>query len=131
MKKISLEVIAPALTTHFHCMHCEQIFAQAGLGKHVHQEDLDQYPPEFKAEAERLADLLLGLVDRYGDRIRITVIDQQSLGGFVKSLRYWVRAYPTFIVNGGEVIRGWDPVALDAFLEQDLAGVSGNVYTER
>lgn len=131
MKTISLEVIAPVLTTHFHCLHCEQIFAQAGLGQQVHQVDLDQYPPEFKEESERLADFLLGLVDRYGDRIHITVIDPQSLGGFIKSLRYWARTYPTFIVNGRVIIRGWDPAGLDEILEKDLDGILGNVSTER
>ena len=130
MKQISLEVIAPALTSHFHCLHCEQIFAQAGLGQHVHQEDLDLYPPEFIEESERLANLLLRLVDRYGNRIRITVIDPQSLGGFVKSIRYWVRTYPTFIVNGREIIRGLNPAGLDEILEQALKGVLGHVYSE-
>lgn len=115
---LQVEVIAPVLTNYFHCMHCEQIFAQAGLGRRVHQEERDQYPPEFRADSERLADLLLELVDRYGDQIRIRVIDPQSLEGFWRSLRHWIRTYPTFIVNGRWKVQGWDRDELQRVLER-------------
>ena len=36
--------------------------------------------------------------------------------GLWKSLRHWVRTYPTFIVNGQAKYAGWDLGALDALL---------------
>ncbi len=121
MSHVSVQVIAPVLTNFFHCMHCEQLFEQADIGQQVHREELDQYPEDVKQEAARLADWLFDLAYRYGDQIHIRVIDPQSLEGFFKSLRYWVRKYPTFIVDGREKIVGWDRAALDAALQARLA----------
>ena len=122
MSHVSVQVIAPVLTNFFHCMHCEQVFDQAGIGRQVHQEELDQYPEDIKKEASRLASLLLDLSQRYGNQIHIQVIDPQSPEGLFKSVRYWVRKYPTFIVNGHEKVVGWDQAALDAVLQARLAG---------
>ncbi len=123
MSHVSVQVIAPVLTDYFHCMHCEQLFEQADIGRQVHQEELDQYPEDVKQEAARLAGWLFDLADRYGDQIHIRVIDPQSPEGLFKSLRYWVREYPTFIVDGQEKIVGWNRAALDAALEARLADV--------
>ena len=121
MSHVSVQVIAPALTNFFHCMHCEQIFDQADIGRQVHQEELDQYPGDFKQETARLANWLSDLAYRYGDQIHMRVIDPQSPEGLFKSLRYWVRQYPTFIVDGREKVTGWDQGALDAILQARLA----------
>jgi hypothetical protein len=120
MFHVSVQVIAPVLTNFFHCMHCEQVFDQAGIGRQVHQEELDQYPEDIKEDASRLASLLFDLSQRYGNQIHIQVIDPQSPEGLVKSVRYWVRTYPTFIVDGREKVVGWDQATLDALLKARL-----------
>ena len=122
MSNVSVQVIAPVLTNFFHCMHCEQVFDQAGIGWQVHQEELDQYPKDVKQEAARLANWLLDLAHHYGDQIHIRVIDPQSPEGLFKSVHYWVRKYPTFIVDGRQKVIGWDQAALDAILQARLAG---------
>jgi hypothetical protein len=122
MSHVSVQVIAPVLTNFFHCMHCEQVFDQAGIGQQVHQEELDQYPEDIKEEVSRLASLLFDLSCRYGDQIHIRMIDPQSPEGLLKSVRYWARKYPTFIVDGREKVVGWDQAALDAVLQARLAG---------
>jgi hypothetical protein len=103
-------------------MPCEQIFDQANIGRQVHQEELDQYPADLKQETVRLADWLSDLAYHYGDQIHIRVIDPQSPEGLFKSLRYWVRKYPAFIVDGREKVTGWDQGALDAILQARLTG---------
>jgi len=127
MSHVSVQVIAPVLTDFFHCVHCEQLFDQADIGRQVHQEELDQYPDDVKQEVARLAGWLFDLVDRYGDQIHIRVIDPQSPEGLFKSLRYWVRKYPTFIVDGREKIVGWNRTALDAALQERLAAADSAV----
>jgi len=102
-------------------MQCERIFDQAGLGKKVHNL-AGQYPPEFLEESHRLAAWLEELSARYGPRLSIRVWDTQSPVGFFKSLRYWVRQYPTFIINGGEKYTGWDQDALEALLQRQGGG---------
>jgi hypothetical protein len=122
MSHVSVQVIAPVLTNFFHCMHCEQVFDRAGIGQQVHQEELEQYPKEVRQEAARLTDWLLDLSHHYGDLIHIRVIDPQSPEGLLKSVRYGVRKYPTFIVEGREKVVGWDQATLDAILQARLAG---------
>ena len=120
MTPISLQVIAPVISNFYHCMHCEQIFSQAGIGQQVHQEEIDGYPEDVKQDFTRLSDWLFEIAHHYGDQIRIEVIDPQSIEGFFKSLRYWVRKYPAFIVNGREKLTGWDKATLDAMLQEQL-----------
>jgi hypothetical protein len=68
----------------------------------------------------RLSELVVELVSRLEERIRIQVIDPQSFLGFVKSLRYWVRRYPTFIVDGQVKISGFDKEKLEQALQDRL-----------
>jgi len=70
----------------------------------------------------RLSSLVVELVERYKNRITIYIIDPQSLLGFYKSLRHWVRKYPTFIVDGHEKITGWNLSALSSALESRFVG---------
>lgn len=123
-KPVTLEVISLMPTTYFHCAHCEFIFDQVGIGKKVHSRD-EQYPPEFLEESHRLATWLEELSARYGPRLVIRLIDPQSLLGFFKSLRHWVRRYPTFIVNGREKYTGWDRKTLEAILQGQQAEGDG------
>ena len=62
---------------------------------------------------------------RYGEAIEIRVIDPQSALGLWKSLRHWVRKYPTFIVNGREKYTGWDKDALEEILRRTLEAAQG------
>lgn len=122
MTPISVEVIAPVLTDLRHCSHCEVIFAQTEVGPRVHKEVLDEYPPDLKEDFERLSDWLVEVAHRHGDALRIKVIDPQSIEGFVKSVRYWVRRYPAFIVAGHKEYVGWDEGALDRVLQARISG---------
>ena len=106
MTPISVEVIAPVLTDLRHCSHCEVIFAQTEVGPQVHKEVLDEYPLDLKEDFERLSDWLVELAHRYGDALSIKVIDPQSIEGFVKSVRHWVRRYPAFITGRPQGVRG-------------------------
>lgn len=115
MTPITLEVFSLVPTAYFQCAHCERLFEQAGVGQEVR--DLEgQYPPEFLEESQRLAAWLEDLQLRHGPRISIEVVDPQSPAGLVKSLRYWVRRYPTFVVNRREKYTGWDRDELEAVL---------------
>jgi hypothetical protein len=128
MSHVSVQVIAPVLTDFFHCLHCEQLVGQAGIGQQVHQEMLEQYPEDIIQEAARLANWLHDLAHRYGDQIHIQVIDAQSPQGLVKSLRYWVHKYPTFIVDGRDKVTGWDQAALDAILQTRIASTLSSAF---
>ncbi|MFQ6101936.1 MAG: hypothetical protein ACE5OS_11990 [Anaerolineae bacterium] len=117
---VLVEVLAYIPTDFFHCLHCERLFDAAGIGASMHQEIQTSYPPEMLEEAEQLAAWLYDLSVRYGDQLHIQVIDPQSLQGFLKSLRHWVRRYPTFIINHRTKYTGWEPAVLERLLEERI-----------
>jgi hypothetical protein len=113
---IQLEVLAYGPTDFFHCAQCEHLFDAVGIGEPVHQEIQTAYPAEVLEEANRLAAWLRELAAQYGERLRIRIVDPQSLEGLLKSLRHRVRRYPTFIVNRQATYTGWEPAALERLL---------------
>lgn len=121
---VVLEVLAHTPTDLFHCLHCERLFDAADISARVHQEIRSSYPPEMLEEAERLATWLQDLSLRYGDRLHVRLVDPQSVEGFLKSLRYRVRRYPAFIINGQTRHAGWERDALERLLKAEAAGSS-------
>jgi hypothetical protein len=118
MKPARLEVIAPTLQGMGICTTCELIFTEAGVGEHPAERALEEYPQEWQDDYRRLTDWVYEFAERYGDQIFIKVIDPQSPEGLLKSLRYRVRRYPTWMVDGKVRAVGWDRPALEAALQQ-------------
>ena len=115
---VRLEVIAPVLSGLGFCSTCELILSGADMGPQAAGGSLDEYPQEWQDDYRRLSDWVYDFADRYGAQILIKVIDPQSPEGLLKSLRYRVRSYPTWVVNGKARIVGWDRQALEATLQQ-------------
>lgn len=115
-RPVRLEVIAPTFQGLGLCTSCELILSEAGVAENPAERVLDEYPPEWQEEVRRLTNWVSALAGRYGDRISIKVIDPQSPEGLLKSLRYRVRHYPTWIVEGKVRAVGWDRRALEAAL---------------
>jgi hypothetical protein len=122
---VLLEVLAHIPTDFFHCSHCERLFDAADIGAPVRREMRSSYPPEMLEEAERLATWLLELAAHYGGQLHIRVVDPQSVEGFFKSLRYWVRRYPTFIIDRRAKYTGWEPAAMERVLADRIPGGKG------
>jgi hypothetical protein len=118
VKPICLEVIAPTFQGLGMCTACELVAGGVALGEHPAERALDEYPQEWQDEVHRLADWVYDLAERYGEGILIKVIDPQSPRGLVKSLRYRVRRYPCWIVDGKTRVVGWDRQALEAALQR-------------
>jgi hypothetical protein len=77
---------------------------------------MDEYPPDLKEEYLKLSDWIRELTRIYEQRLLIKLIDAQSILGIYKSLRHWVRKYPTFIVEGQETYTVWDKKRLESLL---------------
>ena len=77
---------------------------------------MDEYPLDSKEEYLELCDWIRELTRLYKDSLLIKLIDAQSILGFYKSLRHWVRKYPAFIVEGKETYTGWDRERLQSLL---------------
>lgn len=118
MKPIRLQVIAPTFGGLGICASCELVLGEVGIGSPPDARALEEYPPEWQDDVRRLTDWVHELAGRYGERILIKVIDPQSPDGLLQSLRYKVRRYPTWIVNGRTHIVGWDRDGLEAALDR-------------
>jgi hypothetical protein len=122
-KPLQVEIVAHVLGSMDHCSHCQVFIDGAGVGGKVKGADLEAYPQEFRDEWQRLSDWILRLAEGYAGRLSIKIIDAQSPQGLWKSLRYGVRKYPTFIVEG-EKYHGWDNQSLDGLIQRHLQMVN-------
>ena len=117
MSTIHVEVIAPLVSGVKHCQRCAPFMDDAGLSERINRDELNSVPEEMWQEYTRLSQLVRDLSARYGSQLQITLIDPHTPMGLWKSVRHWVRRYPTFIVNGRSKYTGWDSNALDRILQ--------------
>ena len=118
---MKLEVLTYAPTEFYHCQHCEVVWDSVGFGKHIRADQRrDALPPDLQAEYGAIADWVASAHARFGDRLRVSVVDVASVEGLVKSLRHRARRFPAFIVDGRERVVGFDPERLNAILERRL-----------
>ncbi len=82
--------------------------AGLGIGNTVHNQEINEYPEEMREEYLRLSDWVKATYNVYGMKVWIKVIDPQSLVGLWKHIRYRVRRYPTFVLDGEHIFTGWD-----------------------
>ncbi len=120
MKGATLEIVAHALTYFYHCPHYETAFEGAGIGRIVHNQEINEYPEEFKAEYARLCDWVRATTVRYAGRLRVRIVDAQSPEGFWKTLRYRTRTYPLFLLDGRRIVAGWDEARVDALFQERI-----------
>jgi len=116
-KPIRLEILSLVPITFKQCSHCENFYDQSGIGQQVHEQILTEYPPEMLEDYQRLTALVTELFKRFEDSITIQIIDPQSLRGIFKTLRFRIRKYPSFIIDGQDLVVGWDRPALNSALE--------------
>jgi len=118
MKPIRLEIVTKVLTLFGHCRRCEILFDQVELGRKSRQKEMDEYPSDLQEEYAKLWEWIRELTRLYKHRLLIRLIDVQSPLGIYKSLRYRIRTYPTFIVEGKETYAGWDKDRLESLLDR-------------
>ncbi len=121
-----VEILAYAPTEFYHCQHCEIVWGHLGLGERLHREQRSAaLPDDLQAEYAAISDWARRAFDRYGDRLRVKVIDVASIEGLYKAIRYRARRFPAFIIGGADRIIGFDPDRLDATLAQRIGPIEG------
>ncbi len=121
MNTVRVDVIFPVPEGWGICLSCEMMMARANIDQAPYERGLDEYPPEWQDEFRRLSATIMTLADRYQNSILIRIWDPRSLQGMLRSIRYGVRRYPTFIVDGRTKLTGWDQDRLEQALQS--AGV--------
>ncbi len=98
---LQVEIVTYAPTEFFHCLHCELVLRESGVGAPIHAEQrASALPPELAAEYGDVARWAAELRACYGDRISFRVVDVASLEGFAKVLRHRLRRFPAFLIDG-------------------------------
>lgn len=117
---VLVEVIAYAPSEYYHCTHCEVTWQTVGLGQKVHAEQRQTaLPGELAREYAELSNWARGVVDRFGGRVVIRVVDAASIEGFFKSLWRRVHRYPAFLVDGKRYV-GSDFSQVEALIAEGL-----------
>jgi hypothetical protein len=120
-KPLTIEVLAYTPAAFFHCQHCEVVFKEIGLGAKIRRDQTENaFPSDLLAEYQALSDWLYELVGRYGDRLRVQLVDAASVEGFFKALRYGVRHFPAVVVGGRATFSGAGYRAAAAAIEEAL-----------
>ncbi len=131
MTPIRLEVIAPLVSGVKHCRHCQPFLDDAGVAEKIQQEEMNSFPEEAWHDYTRLSRMVRGLAASYGAGLRIVLIDPRTPMGLLKSIRYWVRSYPAFILNGRAKYIGWDLQAVERLLREAHAAPAGGIAGDR
>ncbi|HXG41025.1 MAG TPA: hypothetical protein VNJ28_08785 [Candidatus Limnocylindrales bacterium] len=119
---LSVQVIAYAPTVFTHCQHCEVTFAEVGLGERLRREAAaSALPDDLALEFARLSDWVRRLVDRFGSRIHVKVVDAASIEGVLLSLRHGVWRYPAVIVGGRDKRVGSKFEEVEPIIERHLS----------
>lgn len=63
-------------------------------------------PPDLRAIHNKLSDFLGVLNDRFGRSLQIQFFDATTPMGLWKTIRYRIKEYPAFIVNGKKISQG-------------------------
>jgi len=120
VKPILLEIVTDMITTFGQCRRCNIFFDEAGVNQKVYQNEMEDYPPDLVQELKELSNWIKELKQLYQHRLSIRLIDVKSLMGVYKSLRYRIRKYPAFIVEGQETYTGWDKSKLESLLDKHI-----------
>jgi hypothetical protein len=101
---VKVEVLSIFPTFYSICRNCQPVLPASGLS--ITDDMLKGYPDEVRENYRRICNLAINLVNYFGDKIRVYAVDVSTPQGIWKSLRYGVKRYPTFIINGKHKITG-------------------------
>ena len=122
MRPVRVQVITYAPTVFYHCQHCELTFREMGIGERLRREEAEQaLPDDLRHEYGAVSAWLHDLAHRFGNRVRVRLIDAASIEGFFKSLRHRTRRYPAVVVDGPSTYTGTDLDEAKRVIERYIA----------
>jgi hypothetical protein len=91
-----------------------------GLRRKIQQDLLGSgLPDDLMAEFHRLSEWVHTLPAKFGDGVRVRLVDAASLEGFFKSAWRRFHRYPAFTVAGERYV-GWDLASVEALISLAL-----------
>jgi hypothetical protein len=127
VERVEIEVLAYAPTVFYHCQHCEIAFGRTSVGPSVHREQAaEALPEDLREQFQDLSNWVHDLAGRFGERIRVKIVDAASIEGVFKSLRYRIGKYPAVIVAGTDKLVGSDFRSMTPVIERRVAAASAS-----
>jgi hypothetical protein len=118
---VQIEILTYAPTQFYHCQHCELVWDSVGFGQHIRADQrANALPADLQAEYAAISEWATQAFERYGEQVRIKVVDVASVEGVFKAMRHRARRFPAFIVDGKERIVGFSPQRLNEAIERRL-----------
>lgn len=106
---VRVEIVTYAPTEFFHCLHCEFVWRESGMGRRIHAEQRAAgLPPDLAEQFAQIARWAAALQARYGARIRFRVVDVASFEGMARVLRHRLTRFPAFLIDGTRCVQGAD-----------------------
>ena len=125
--RVRVEIVAYAPTIYTQCPSCEVVEQAAGMSDRLHDEQRESsLPADLAREYRHVRDWASGVLDAFGDRLDVAMIDAASIQGLCKRLRHRIRRYPAVIVDGQLEAGGGrlpDPQELGRLVRASQGGV--------
>jgi hypothetical protein len=119
-RPLAVEVITYVPSQYNHCPHCEVTWHVAGIRQRVQREMAETgLPDDLKREFHDLSEWAHTLPAKFGDRVRLRLVDAASIEGFVKSLLRGFHRYPAFTVAGRRYV-GSEFARVEALIAEGL-----------
>jgi hypothetical protein len=128
---VQIDVFSPLPESWGLCQTCETFMARAQIKDSANFRGLDEYPPEWREDFQRLSDTVLDLARRYGESVDIRLYDPRSLPGLFIAIRHGVHRYPTFLISRRDKVTGLDLPALDRCLVEAGAKLTNQAQIKR
>ena len=118
---LKVEVIAHAPTVFRQCQHCEVVWRETGFSRGVREDQMrTTLPEDLQREYAAIWEWVHRLVETYGDRVAVEVVDATSLHGLRLALRYRIHRLPAIVVGGREKCVGMDLTFADSLVARHL-----------
>jgi hypothetical protein len=128
---IQIDVFSPLPESWGLCQSCEALMARAQIQDTDQIGGMENYPPEWRKDFQRLSDLVTDLALRYGESVEIRLYDPRSLPGLFKAIRYRVHRYPTFLISKRDKVTGLNLPELERCLIKAGAKCTHQIEPQR
>ena len=128
---VQVDIFSPLPESWGLCQSCETLLSRARLEDKAELDRMDNFPPEWREDFQRLSDLVLDLSRRYGESVSIRLYDPRSLPGLFIAIRHRVHRYPTFLISKREKVTGFNLPALEQCLFLAGARITNHFEIQR
>jgi hypothetical protein len=125
MTPVEIDIVFPLLVGEaFTCRKCAPLFDQLDIHKNYQQACSNEYPDDWKQDAQKLSQWIENASGLYKHRIQIRLIDAFSPLGIWKKIWHRLSEMPAFIVDNKSTHTGWNTDRLETLIDERIREAS-------